>query len=133
MSNFIHLELSSADDDATDQLAAARVAYQASAEITISRCTACALALFSNDRAWIMFLREDGDVGFSTRNPLVPDDSASLRFRLPNGQVDTYRASWTYSASEVFDALDHYLAHASFPDSIAWHNDSGDGASSPNA
>ena len=65
------------------------------AEIWLHSPTGQMLAVLVNgDRAWLMFLRAEGDSGFSSRNPAYPGpDQATLEFRLSNGQVDAYPAS----------------------------------------
>jgi len=88
-------------------------------------------ALFSGPRGWMMYLRFDGDAGFSTRGPRVQDQpDQPMRFVLSNGQVDEYPASWTYSRAVIFGALEQFIRTRTLPD-LAWHNDSGDGAQFP--
>ncbi|MEK7950795.1 Imm1 family immunity protein [Luteolibacter soli] len=85
-------------------------------------------ALISGDVGWLMFLRENGDAGFSTRNP---DYSGSadefIDYQLENGQHDQYPASWALPVSEVQRALEHFITHAEPAPWLTWHNDSGDG------
>jgi hypothetical protein len=90
-------------------------------------------ALVNGDRGWLMYLRYDGDAGFSSRNPTYagPKD-AVVDYFLSNGQQDEYPASWTLPRSEVFEALEWFAANKASPPSITWFNDSGDGTVSPN-
>lgn len=90
------------------------------------------LALFNDNRGWMMYLRFEGDAGFSTRNPNYEGPSdAVLRFTLENGQVDQYPTSWTYPSEVVFRALEQFIRTAAPPTGIDWHNDSGDGSRNP--
>jgi hypothetical protein len=87
----------------------------------------------NGDRAWLMYLRYDGDAGFSSRNPEYQGpEYAVVDYFLSNGQCDEYPASWTYPTDQVFKVLEWFAANRSSPPSIAWFNDSGDGNASPN-
>lgn len=51
-------------------------------------------ALLNRRCGWLMFLRNEGDAGFSSRNPLeVEGVGMEEIFVLSNGQVDTYPRS----------------------------------------
>ena len=90
-------------------------------------------ALVNGDRAWLMYLRYNGDAGFSSRNPgYEGPEKAVVHYYLSNGQRDEYPASWAYSTDEVFAALEWFAANKGSPPSITWSNDSGDGNTSPN-
>ena len=90
-------------------------------------------ALVNGDRAWLMYLRYNGDAGFSSRNPgYEGPEKAVVDYYLSNGQRDEYPASWAYSTDEVFAALEWFAANKGSPPSITWFNDSGDGNTSPN-
>jgi hypothetical protein len=104
------------------------------AEISIDHGAYPALcALVNGDRAWLMYLRYDGDAGFSSRNPgYEGSEDAVVDYFLSNGQRDTYPASWAYPTDEVFAALEWFAVERSSPASITWFNDSGDGNASPN-
>ena len=54
----------------------------------------CARAI-NGDFGWLMYLRGNGDPGFSSRNPNYdgPPD-AQIDYELSNGQRDLYPASW---------------------------------------
>jgi hypothetical protein len=91
-------------------------------------------ALISSRLALLMYLRHEGDAGFSTRNSKYSGPSdATLEFVLGNDQVDQYPAAWTYSAGETLLALERFAIDGVFPREIEWHNDSADGASAPTA
>jgi hypothetical protein len=90
-------------------------------------------ALINGDLGWLMLIRFDGDAGFSSRNPSYTGPANLEReYRIGNGQLDRYPASWAYPKSVVLDALLHFTRTKLVPDSIIWFNDSGDGSPSPN-
>jgi len=85
-------------------------------------------ALVSGEAGWLMYLRMNGDAGFSSRNADYggsPD--AVIQYRLDNGQVDEYPVSWAVPVEEVKKAMQHFLRTGAPAPWIAWHNDSGDG------
>ena len=80
-------------------------------------------ALVAGEIGWLIYLRFDGDPGFSTRNPEQPSQSG-IEFRLNNGQVDYYPESWTYPVTTLARAMESYLADGELPKEVDWHNDS---------
>jgi hypothetical protein len=52
----------------------------------------CLFMLHSHDRALLMFLRENGDTGFTSRADGPVAGPAHREFRLSNGQRDEYPA-----------------------------------------
>ena len=85
-------------------------------------------ALINGDVGWLMYLREKGDAGFSTRNPnYAGSKNALIDYCLDNGQGDQYPAAWALPVSEIQRAIEHFLTHAEPASWLTWHNDSGDG------
>lgn len=85
-------------------------------------------ALVAGSVGWLMYLREAGDAGFSSRNPAYAGAAdTSIDYVLSNGQVDSYPASWAYPAEVVMQALDYFRTEGRPPAFIGWHNDAGDG------
>jgi hypothetical protein len=85
-------------------------------------------ALVNGNRGWLMFLRHEGDAGFSSRNSRYTGPAGEvIEYQLGNGQVDAYPAAWAYERGEVFEALVTFALHRRVPDGIEWFNDSGDG------
>ncbi len=80
-------------------------------------------ALLNKKIGWLMFLRQEGDPGFSSRNITFPGNEM-INYNLSNGQVDEYPASWAFSESEIFDALCYFVEHKDRTPSIEWHDDS---------
>ena len=81
-------------------------------------------ALINGNRGWLMYLREEGDSGFSSRNPDydgLPDDV--IDYRLSNGQLDRYPASWALPIVEVRRALAYFKRKRQRPPFVVWHED----------
>ena len=84
------------------------------------------MALLNGDWGWLMYLREEGDSGFSSRNPDyegTDDDGNMMDFMLSNGQLDHYPLSYVISANQVMEALNYFEKHHELPGFISWHND----------
>jgi hypothetical protein len=83
-------------------------------------------ALMNRNRGWLMYLRRDGDAGFSSRNPAFDDASSTvIEYRLTNGQVDEYPASWALPEQEIIRALEYFVDHGGGrTPSVHWHDDS---------
>ncbi len=81
-------------------------------------------ALANGTSGWLMYLREAGDAGFSSRNPAYDGKlSARLSYRLSNGQIDEYPASWAIPEVELFEALAYFVEHTARPPFVTWHDD----------
>jgi hypothetical protein len=59
-------------------------------------------ALINGNLGWLMYLRQSGDAGFSSRNPnyMGPSDAA-LEYFLGNGQGDEYPMAWALPIEEI--------------------------------
>jgi len=91
------------------------------------------MALVNDRQGWLMYLRYDGDAGFSSRNPgYRGDPEATISYLLSNGQLDHTPAAWSYPLQVVVDAVLHFARSGRVSDDIAWSNDSEDGIASPN-
>jgi hypothetical protein len=85
-------------------------------------------ALINGDVGVLMYLREDGDAGFSSRNPDYAGAADEMvRYKLSNGQVDECPRAWAYPVDVVERALEHFRQTGAPPTFVEWHNDSGDG------
>jgi hypothetical protein len=99
-------------------------------------------ALMSANVGWLMYLRhEDGDTGFSSRNPMFDESDAMLgglvfaglfngehvpviAYRLSNGQGDEYPASWALPEADIMRALEYFVEHEGHrPPFVQWHDD----------
>jgi len=67
-------------------------------------------ALINGEAAWLMYLRFEGDGGFSTRNPnYTGPPKAVIEYYLANGQRDEYPASWNITTKEAMRALEYFF------------------------
>lgn len=84
-------------------------------------------ALLKGDVGWLMYLRQSGDAGFHTTNPAYSGSRDDvITYKLENGQIDEYPASWAISVSQVERALEHFLDHGVPLRELTWVNDAGD-------
>lgn len=84
------------------------------------------MALIHGKWGWLMYLREEGDAGFSSRNPDytgTDNDGKIMDFLLSNGQLDYYPLSYVLPIEQVINALDYFEKYHKLPDFITWHND----------
>jgi hypothetical protein len=88
-------------------------------------------ALVNGNVGLLMYVRRYGDAGFSSRNPELATEEASVSFVLGNGQEDEYPVAWTYPATKIFEALEVFASTQRVPPDIEWFNDAGDGWISP--
>lgn len=80
--------------------------------------------LVNDDKAWLMHLRDAADSGYHSYDPeYAGDEDAVLEFRLGNGQVDEYLASWTMPTDEALRAAEHTFLHRERAPWINWHED----------
>ncbi len=81
-------------------------------------------ALVNGDAAWLIYLRYEGDAGFSTRNPNYAGLEKSLiEFYLSNGQRDEYPASWNITTTEAMRAMEHFFTEQQRAPWLLWHED----------
>ena len=94
-------------------------------ELWLEQLNGAALSVLVNkDNAWLMFLREEGDSGFSSRNPdYIGATNAELDFLLSNGQRDKYPTSWCLPTNKALQAVLHFFEHGEKPEWIQWHED----------
>jgi hypothetical protein len=119
-----HVEVSS-----TDQLCQilATFADEEFREIWLSDPSGSSICALLNRKAgWLMYLREPGDPGFSSRNLSFSGPYGEvIAYRLSNGQIDEYPASWAHSEEVVVQALVYFVEHEAPAPFIAWHDDGG--------
>jgi len=81
-------------------------------------------ALINGDRGWLMYLREPGDSGFSSRNPDYDGpDEAVIQYVLSNGQGDAYPASWALPLEVLERAMKHFEKSGERAPFVTWHAD----------
>jgi hypothetical protein len=83
------------------------------------------MALINGDWGWLMYLREEGDSGFSSRNAdyTGSDDGKMIDFLLSNGQLDYYPISYVLPVEQVMKALAYFEKYHTLPKFITWHDD----------
>jgi hypothetical protein len=82
-------------------------------------------ALFNGRIGWLMYMRESGDAGFSSRNPEYQGKvDAMLEYRLSNGQPDACPASWALPENHVIKALEYFVECRQRAPFIQWQDDS---------
>ena len=80
--------------------------------------------LINGEAAWLMFLRFEGDAGFSTRNlDYTGPPKAVIEYYLSNGQRDEYPASWNITTSEALRALEYFLKEEAMAPWLHWHEE----------
>ena len=72
---------------------------------------------------WLMYLRFEGDSGYSSRNPLETSDEY-IEFYVSNGQCDEYPKNWTYPIHTIKEALFSFIENSELPKQVEWRNDS---------
>jgi hypothetical protein len=72
--------------------------------------------------AFLMYLRAEGDSGFTSRS--AQERSGTVAFRLSNGEQDQYPLSWCLETGECYKALvEFFSSNGAKPDAIIWHAD----------
>jgi hypothetical protein len=94
-------------------------------EIWITAANGSSLcALINGDQGVLMYMREFGDAGFTSRNPrYTGSPTATVEYRLSNGQVDEYPAAWAVPIDDVQLALQYFGREGKQPPFITWHED----------
>ena len=80
-------------------------------------------ALINKNVGWLMYIRFEGDSGFSTRNPNLISKN-TIEFKLSNGQMDHYPEHWTYDLKTLSDAMQNFLSDGQLPPQVTWHDNS---------
>ncbi|HKV62481.1 MAG TPA: Imm1 family immunity protein [Candidatus Acidoferrum sp.] len=81
-------------------------------------------ALINAEAAWLMYLRHEGDAGFSTRNPQYSGlAKTKTEYYLSNGQRDEYPASWNITSSEALRALEYFFEQEAMAPWLTWQDD----------
>jgi hypothetical protein len=82
-------------------------------------------ALINGDAAWLMFVRYEGDPGFSTRNPqYAGPKKAVIEYYLSSGQRDEYPASWNITTAEAIRGLEFFFEEEGMAPWLHWNDDS---------
>jgi hypothetical protein len=82
-------------------------------------------SIINGEAAWLMYVRHEGDAGFSTRNrQYAGPEKAVIEYCLSNGQRDEYPASWNITAAEALRGLEYFLKEEVMAPWLHWHDDS---------
>jgi hypothetical protein len=97
-----------------------RSEQQPYAEIWISLPNGPRMAMLrTEDHAWLMYLRFNGDAGFVSQGDLTKAGTAS--YTLANGQVDEYPLSWCIDLQRCYQALMYFFVNSGAqPDWVTW-------------
>lgn len=79
------------------------------------------MCLLRNDQnAWLMYLRFEGDSGFTSIGDETLDGMAT--FELSNGQIDEYPLSWCVPLPQAWQAIEQFFVDGGArPQAIAWN------------
>jgi hypothetical protein len=70
--------------------------------------------------AWLMYLRHEGDSGFTSVGD--PTRVGIERYELVNGQADEYPLAWCIDLQQCFNAISYFWVNAGEkPAWIQWH------------
>jgi hypothetical protein len=84
--------------------------------------TICALT--NGQAAWLMYLRYEGDAGFSTRDPNYSGPpKAVIEYYLANGQRHEYPASWNITTAEAMRALEYFFLKEEMAPWLQWQEE----------
>ena len=80
-------------------------------------------ALINNDVGFLMYLRYEGDAGFTSRN-FQDTSKDNIEFLLSNGQKDLYPKKWTYPIDTIKEAMLYFLMLQERSPLVHWQDDS---------
>lgn len=82
-------------------------------------------ALINGEAAWLMYVRHEGDAGFSTRDPqYAGPKKAAIEYYLSSGQRDEYPASWNITTAEAIRGLEFFFEEEGMAPWLQWNDDS---------
>jgi|SRR5215472_9110689 len=84
-------------------------------------------ALIHGSVGFLMYLPNNGDAGFTSRNPdYGGPQGAQIEYELSNGQRDFYPASWALPIDVLQTAFAYFEREKKPPSLITWHDDGSD-------
>jgi hypothetical protein len=102
----------------------AEVASMKYLEVWVEKGTEAICMLANGSQAWLMYLLNQDDECYSTRNPKVDDDTDEcLDFYLSNGQRDVYPVSYLITKEEAIRGIEYFIEHGGRAPWLSWHND----------
>ena len=90
-------------------------------EVWLSASQGQAICMLRNgSNAWLMYLRHDGDTGFTSS--AETSRTGVAYYTLSNGQVDEYPLSWCIEVEQCYKALAYFFANeGGKPEWVSWH------------
>jgi len=79
--------------------------------------------LLNESNAILMYLRENGDSGFSSRSGIIIKEEKFQSFLLSNGQIDEYPEKYLISKQSALEALITYFYYGEMDKSITWNEE----------
>jgi hypothetical protein len=90
-------------------------------ELWLARSDGPSLCILkSGGRCLLMYMREEGDEGLTSRSATPFGSDAKVTFRLSNGQLDTYAQDWTVDYAEARRVAEYFWFHGQPAPFIAW-------------
>ena len=88
----------------------------------ISSCGPSLCMLRNGGHALLMYLRQEGDSGFSSRSGA--DCETTVEYRIANGQRDEYPLAWCIDVKQCYEAFAFFFENAGAKlESISWKED----------
>lgn len=82
------------------------------------------MALINGDWGWLMYLNQDTQECFTSRNPDYTGlEDETMEFYLSNGQLDHYPMSYIIHIEQIEKALNYFEKYHKLPNFIMWHDD----------
>jgi hypothetical protein len=93
-------------------------------EVWVEKGTESICMLANGSQAWLMYLLNQDEEFYSTRNPKVDEDTGEyLDFFLANGQGDVYPVSYLIAKEEAIRGMEYFIEHGGRAPWLSWHND----------
>jgi hypothetical protein len=92
-------------------------------ELWVAVSSGAAMCMLRSDNdALLMYLRNSGDSGFTSRGN--PDKGGSATYVLTNGQIDEYPKSWCIDVEQCYKAIAYFFVNdGAKPGWIRWNSD----------
>lgn len=90
-------------------------------ELWVSGSEGPSLCMLRNgEHAFLMYLRFPGDSGFVSNGTAAAE--GAVEYRLSNGQLDEFPASWCIPVEQCYKALVHFFINeGQRPEWLVWH------------